>query len=91
MPIATVDGIDTYYETYGSGSPIFMCAPGGFDATIDKWRRASAWTAIDAIEALAAEHRLSSTTAVSAADPPDASSGSAGPASRATAKRCSII
>ena len=38
MPIATVDGIDTYYETYGSGSPILMCAPGGFDATIDKWR-----------------------------------------------------
>jgi pimeloyl-ACP methyl ester carboxylesterase len=58
MPIATVDGIDTYYETYGSGSPILMCAPGGFDATIDKWREASAWTGIDAIKALAAEHTV---------------------------------
>ena len=58
MPIATVDGIDTYYETHGSGSPILMCAPGGFDATIDKWRVASAWTGMDAIEALAAEHTV---------------------------------
>jgi pimeloyl-ACP methyl ester carboxylesterase len=58
MPIATVDGIQTYYETYGSGSPILMCAPGGFDATTAKWREASAWTGIDAIEALAAEHTV---------------------------------
>jgi pimeloyl-ACP methyl ester carboxylesterase len=58
MAIATVDGIDTYYETHGSGSPILMCAPGGFDATIDKWREASAWTGIDAIKALAAEHTV---------------------------------
>jgi pimeloyl-ACP methyl ester carboxylesterase len=42
----------------GSGSPILMCAPGGFDATIDKWRVASAWTGIDALEALAAEHTV---------------------------------
>jgi pimeloyl-ACP methyl ester carboxylesterase len=58
MPTATIDGIETYYETYGSGSPILMCAPGGFDATIDKWRVASAWTGIDAIKALAAEHTV---------------------------------
>jgi len=58
MPNVTIDGIDTYYETYGSGSPILMFAPGGFDATIDKWRVASAWTGIDAIEALAAEHTI---------------------------------
>ena len=58
MPIATVDGIDTYYETHGSGSPILMCAPGGFDATIDKWRVASAWTGMDAIEAFATEHTV---------------------------------
>ena len=58
MPNANVDGIDTYYETHGAGSPILMCAPGGFDATIDKWRVASAWTGIDAIKALAAEHTV---------------------------------
>jgi len=56
MPVAMLDGIETYYETHGSGLPILMCAPGGFDASIDKWRVASAWTGIDAIKALAAEH-----------------------------------
>jgi pimeloyl-ACP methyl ester carboxylesterase len=58
MPSANVGGIETYYETYGSGTPILMCAPGGFDATIEKWRVASAWTGIDAIQALAAEHTV---------------------------------
>ena len=58
MPVAMLDGIETYYETHGSGSPILMCAPGGFDASIDKWRVASAWTGIDAIKALAAEHAV---------------------------------
>jgi pimeloyl-ACP methyl ester carboxylesterase len=58
MPVANVDGIDTYYEIQGSGTPILMCAPGGFDATIDKWRVASAWTGIDALKALAAEHTV---------------------------------
>ena len=58
MPNVTVEGIDTYYETHGSGSPILMCAPGGFDATVEKWRVASAWTGIDAVKVLAAEHTV---------------------------------
>jgi pimeloyl-ACP methyl ester carboxylesterase len=58
MATATLDGIETYYEVHGSGIPILMFAPGGFDATIDKWRVASAWTGINALEALAAEHSL---------------------------------
>ena len=58
MPFANVDGIETCYEALGSGSPILMCAPGGFDATIDKWRGASAWTGIDPIKALSAEHTV---------------------------------
>lgn len=58
MPSTTIDGIDTYYETHGTGTPILMCAPGGFDATIDKWRTATAWTGMDAIAALAAEHTV---------------------------------
>src|SRR5687767_7528754 len=58
MATATLDGIETYYEVHGSGIPILMFAPGGFDATIDKWRVASAWMGIDAAEALAAEHSV---------------------------------
>lgn len=38
MPIATLDGIPTYYEIEGSGPPLLMYAPGGFDAAIGKWR-----------------------------------------------------
>jgi pimeloyl-ACP methyl ester carboxylesterase len=58
MPTAIIDGIEVCYETKGSGSPLLMFAPGGFDATIEKWRTASAWTGIDALEALSAEHTL---------------------------------
>lgn len=54
MPTAIVDGLEVFYETYGSGVPLLMFAPGGFDATIEKWRAASAWTGIDALAALAA-------------------------------------
>lgn len=58
MPTAILDGIQTYYEVHGSGFPILMFAPGGFDATIDKWRVASAWTGTNAIAALAGEYSL---------------------------------
>jgi pimeloyl-ACP methyl ester carboxylesterase len=37
MPTAIVDGISTRYEVVGSGPPILMYSPGGFDATIEKW------------------------------------------------------
>jgi pimeloyl-ACP methyl ester carboxylesterase len=37
MPTAIIDDISTRYEVLGSGPPILMYAPGGFDATIDKW------------------------------------------------------
>lgn len=38
MPTIAVDGIDTYYEIKGDGPPLLMCAPGGFDADVRKWR-----------------------------------------------------
>ena len=37
MPTATIDGIATRYEVVGSGPPLLMYAPGGFDATVEKW------------------------------------------------------
>jgi pimeloyl-ACP methyl ester carboxylesterase len=58
MPTAVIDGLEVYYETKGSGSPLLMFAPGGFDATIDKWVAASAWKDINAIDALALEHTV---------------------------------
>lgn len=37
MPTATIDGISTRYETMGSGPPLLMYAPGGFNAVIETW------------------------------------------------------
>ena len=37
MPIARIDGIATRYEISGSGPPLLMFSPGGFDATVEKW------------------------------------------------------
>jgi pimeloyl-ACP methyl ester carboxylesterase len=38
MATALIDGILTRYEVLGSGPPLLMFSPGGFDATIEKWR-----------------------------------------------------
>lgn len=38
MPTHVIDGIDTHYEVLGTGAPLLMFSPGGFDATIEKWR-----------------------------------------------------
>ena len=37
MPSAIIDGIATRYEVTGSGPPLLLFSPGGFDATIEKW------------------------------------------------------
>ncbi len=37
MKTAIIDGISTRYDVVGDGPPLLMYAPGGFDATIEKW------------------------------------------------------
>ena len=37
MAHAVIDGITTHYEVRGSGAPLLMFSPGGFDATLEKW------------------------------------------------------
>ena len=37
MATALIDGIQTRYELLGSGPPLLMFSPGGFDATLEKW------------------------------------------------------
>lgn len=43
MASAVLDGIATRYEVVGDGPPLLMYAPGGFDATIEKWRVAGVY------------------------------------------------
>jgi pimeloyl-ACP methyl ester carboxylesterase len=38
MPTAIIDGIATRYELIGSGPPLLMYAPGGFNASLEMWR-----------------------------------------------------
>ncbi len=58
MPAALIDGLEVYYETRGSGQPLLMLAPGGFDSTADKWLTASAWKEINALDKLSSEFQL---------------------------------
>ncbi|HEY5726041.1 MAG TPA: alpha/beta hydrolase [Methylomirabilota bacterium] len=53
MPRATVGGLDVEYAVRGAGPALLMLAPGGFDATMEKWRTGSAWTGLDALDRLA--------------------------------------
>ena len=43
MPFATLDGIATRYDLIGSGPPLLMFSPGGFDATLEKWTTLGAY------------------------------------------------
>jgi pimeloyl-ACP methyl ester carboxylesterase len=52
MPSALIDGIRTRYEVVGDGPPLLMCAPGGFDATIEKWSTLGVYARIRLLEHL---------------------------------------
>ncbi len=52
MPIASINGIDINYEVHGSGPPLLMLAPGGFDSAIEKWSTAGVWAGMNALQTL---------------------------------------
>jgi pimeloyl-ACP methyl ester carboxylesterase len=52
MPTATIDGISTRYEVLGSGPPLLMYAPGGFDATVEKWSTQSVYAKVKFLDHL---------------------------------------
>jgi pimeloyl-ACP methyl ester carboxylesterase len=52
MPTAIIDGIATRYEVVGRGTPILMYAPGGFDATLEKWSTQGIYAKIKLMEHL---------------------------------------
>src|SRR5919106_458436 len=56
MPTAVLDGIATHYEVMGSGPPLLMYSPGGFDATLDKWRTLGVYARIKLLEHLPAKY-----------------------------------
>ena len=52
MPTAVIDGINTRYELVGSGPPLLMMSPGGFDATIEKWRTQGVYVRLNLLDHL---------------------------------------
>jgi pimeloyl-ACP methyl ester carboxylesterase len=47
-----IDGIATRFEVAGSGAPLLMFSPGGFDATLEKWTSVGVYARIRALDHL---------------------------------------
>jgi pimeloyl-ACP methyl ester carboxylesterase len=56
MAIANVDGIPTHYDLVGSGPPLLMFSPGGFDASLDTWRTHGVYARLKPLDHLAAQY-----------------------------------
>jgi pimeloyl-ACP methyl ester carboxylesterase len=56
MPTAIIDGIETRYEVIGTGSPVLMYAPGGFNAVIEMWRTQGVYAKIKLLDHLPQHH-----------------------------------
>jgi pimeloyl-ACP methyl ester carboxylesterase len=52
MPSTVIDGIKTNYEIVGEGPPLLMFSPGGFDASLDKWRTLGVYKRIKPLDHL---------------------------------------
>jgi len=52
MPYATCDGIETYYELIGSGPPLLLFSPGGFNAKAENWRSFGIYARLGLLDAL---------------------------------------
>ena len=57
MAHVTIDGIDTRYEVQGSGPPLLMFSPGGFDATLEKWSTLGVYAKTKMMATLVANYR----------------------------------
>jgi pimeloyl-ACP methyl ester carboxylesterase len=52
MPSAVIDGIATRYEVLGSGPPLLLYAPGGFNATVEAWSTLGIYATIKLLQYL---------------------------------------
>jgi pimeloyl-ACP methyl ester carboxylesterase len=57
MTTVMIDGIATRYEVLGSGPPLLMYAPGGFDATLEKWTTQGIYAKLKLLDHLATRYR----------------------------------
>lgn len=56
MPTAVADGIPTRYEVAGSGPPLLMFSPGGFDSNLESWHSVGIYRRLDLVAQLRAHY-----------------------------------
>ncbi|WP_454856927.1 alpha/beta fold hydrolase [Rhizobium binxianense] len=56
MAMTTINGIETHYEVIGSGPPLLMCSPGGFDADVEKWRTQGIYSQVKFLDNLSKKY-----------------------------------
>ena len=52
MPTAVCDGISTRYEVSGSGPPLLLFSPGGFNATVENWTSFGVYSRLNLLQQL---------------------------------------
>ena len=57
MAEALIDGLRTRYEVIGDGPPLLMYAPGGFDATLEKWTTQGVYQRVKLLEHLPKKYK----------------------------------
>lgn len=56
MELVTIDGISTKYEVIGSGPPILMFSPGGFDSSMENWKSFSIYARLNLLTHLSEKY-----------------------------------
>jgi pimeloyl-ACP methyl ester carboxylesterase len=56
MAVATIDGIATRYEVLGSGPPLLMYAPGGFNAIVESWSTLGVYARLKLVDHLPSKY-----------------------------------
>jgi pimeloyl-ACP methyl ester carboxylesterase len=56
MPTTVIDGIATRYEVAGSGPPLLMFSPGGFDSSLESWRTVGLYRRLNLLDHLSREY-----------------------------------
>jgi pimeloyl-ACP methyl ester carboxylesterase len=57
VPTIEIEGIPTRYEIVGSGAPLLMFSPGGFDAALDNWASLGVYRRTGLLDGLAGRYR----------------------------------
>ena len=56
MPTTDIDGLTTRYEVAGSGPPLLMFSPGGFDSHLEAWRTVGIYRRLNLLDHLSKKY-----------------------------------